>query len=155
MPATKPLRPARAMNKGFDLRPLIAILVSVLPLSLACGDDSGTTSGMTTDSTCQERGIEDQVLAYGFCGCNEQSMLAAKCSDAGRVCLFDDFGSVCSPSCDASGMCPGNFYESAFCDSRTNRCLIPCDGGDQGFNCPFGMECTAANGLYYCSHQGN
>jgi hypothetical protein len=143
-------RLARMLNRGFDPRPLAVMFISVLPFSSACGDDGGAP----IDSTCEERG-EVEVFAYGFCGCDDESTLAAQCSEAGNLCLVDEFGSVCSPPCDASGMCPDYLYESAFCDARTNRCLIACSGGDQGFNCPFGMECTANNGLEYCSYQGN
>lgn len=143
-------RLGRLVNKGFDPRQLAVMFVSVLPFSSACSDDGGSP----TDATCEERG-EVEVFSYGFCGCDEQSMLAAQCAEAGNLCLFDGFGSVCSPPCDASGVCPDNYYESAFCDARTNRCLIPCSGGDQDANCPFGMECTVGNGIEYCSHQGN
>lgn len=143
------------VNRGMlDPRPvLIAVLVSLLPFAPACGDDSGAT---TDEPTCRER--EGNGTAYGFCGCNEQSPLAAECRGAGYVCVFDKygFGSVCSPPCDDAGACKDYFYESTTCDYATNLCLVPCDGGSLDFNCPFGMQCTATDDdLFYCQYQGD
>lgn len=144
------------VNRGMlDPRPIVAaILVSVLPFAPACGDDSRPAT--TDDLTCQERTSESMGTIYEFCGCDDQSPLAAKCREAGYVCVFDTFGSVCSPPCDDSGVCKDYFYEAATCDSANNLCIVPCDGGTLNFNCPFGMECTANDdGLFYCSHQGD
>ena len=144
------------VNRGMlDPRPvLITTLVSFLPFAPACGDDSRVAT--TDELACQERTSEFMGTAYGFCGCNEQSPLAAKCREAGYVCVFDTFGSVCSPPCDDAGACKDYFYEAATCDSANDMCIVPCDGGTLNANCPFGMDCTANDdGLLYCSYQGD
>lgn len=164
--------PSRLVHKGMlDPRPVLAaILISVLPLAPACGDDSGSTSDDAT--TCQEPAFVEGVdMNFAPCGCGDKSPWHSACIAAGNECLYDQ-GSICVPSCSTDNPCPAGcsanntcpadcgemakcptfIYEPSFCEVASETCRIQCDGGALDQNCPFGMECAENSGLEWCTY---
>lgn len=144
------------VNRGMlDPRPvLIATLVSFLPFAPACGDDSGTT---TEGAFCNEpEFVSNAWMDFATCGCNNSSPWFTACTSAGNTCTYDTVGSICQPRCKAAdNSCVVHNGVTPVCSPDSGLCTLPCDGGPQDTNCPFGLVCSDESGATCLAEYGD